>query len=241
MSRLILPYAGSPLPKKEQVGKMFDSIADNYDFLNGILSFGIFKHWQNRLVKEVARGEHKYILDVATGTGSVAIALSALRTESITGVDISDEMLTLGQIKVRQKNLQSVITLKKSDAENLQLADNIFDVVTVAYGVRNFEDLEKGLSEIRRVLRPGGKVVILEFSKPIAPIRPFYHLYSHQIVPMIGKWVTGNSQAYNYLPRSVDAFPSSKRFISILQKTGFQNTACKALTLGIVSLYTGQK
>lgn len=241
MSRLILPYAGSSLPKKEQVGKMFDSIADNYDLLNGILSFGIFKYWENRLVKEVAKVEHNYILDVATGTGSVAIALSSLKPESITGVDISDEMLTLGQIKIRQKNLQPMITLKKSDAENLQLGDNMFDVVTVAYGVRNFEDLEKGLSEIRRVLRPGGKVVILEFSKPIAVIRPFYHLYSHQIVPMIGKWVTGDTHAYNYLPRSVDEFPSSRRFVSILQKTGFQNTACRPLTFGIVSLYTGQK
>lgn len=241
MSKLILPYAGSPLAKKEQVGKMFDSIADNYDLLNGILSLGIFKYWQKRLVEEVSLDEHKYILDVATGTGSVAIALSSLNTESIIGVDISDEMLTLGQIKVRQKDLQSVITLKKSDAENLPLRDNIFDVVTVAYGVRNFEDLEKGLSEIRRVLRPGGKVVILEFSKPIAIIRPFYHLYSHQIVPMIGKWVTGDSHAYNYLPQSVDAFPSGRRFVSILQKTGFQNTACRALTFGIVSLYTGQK
>lgn len=241
MSKLILPYAESSLPKKEQVGKMFDSIAHNYDFLNGVLSFGIFKYWENRLVKEVAGGEHNYILDVATGTGSVAIALSSLNPESITGVDISDEMLSLGQIKVRQKNLQPVITLKKSDAENLQLADNIFDVVSVAYGVRNFEDLEKGLQEIRRVLRPGGKVVILEFSKPVAIIRPFYHLYSHQIVPMIGKWVTGDSHAYNYLPQSMDAFPSGRQFVSILQKTGFQNTSCRALTFGIVSLYTGQK
>lgn len=238
----VVPYQELDLSKKEQVALMFNHIASRYDLMNTLLSFGIYNNWKKKLVKQLVAVTPQFILDVATGTADIAIALSSLHPEKIVGVDISEEMLLFGKKKIKDKNLTSLITLQKGDSENLQFADNNFNAVTVAYGVRNFENLDKGLSEMYRVLKPNGKVVILEFSQPKNVFfRKIFHFYFHKICPLVGKWVTGDKSAYSYLPQSVKAFPEGEKFITLLNQIGFKQTQCQPLTFGIASLYTGIK
>jgi demethylmenaquinone methyltransferase/2-methoxy-6-polyprenyl-1,4-benzoquinol methylase len=229
--------------KKKQVSKMFDSIAHKYDFLNHFLSLGIDKFWRRKAIRLLAESNPQLILDVATGTADVAILTARMVPESkITGIDISPQMLQVGRNKIQKENLQDRIDLIDGDAEKLPFGDNIFDAVTVAYGVRNFEDLEAGLGEINRVLKKNGKLVVIEFSKPtVFPVKQLYYLYFKYILPLIGKVTSKDPKAYRYLFESVQAFPDGKDFISILKKTGFNQNQCISLTLGICSIYIGTK
>lgn len=238
----VVPYAQSGLGKKEQVAQMFNNIAPRYDFLNRLLSLGIDRWWRWRAINQLKSKQPNTILDVATGTADVAIAAMRLNPQNVTGIDISEQMLEFGREKVKKLNLQNKITLLKADAENLPFADNSFDAITVAFGVRNFENLQKGLAELQRVLKPSGKLVVLEFSKPkIFPVKQVFNIYFKYILPLIGKVISKDSSAYTYLPESVQAFPEGKQFTHILQQTGFKLTTCTPLTLGIASLYTAEK
>lgn len=239
----IVPYRNSKLGKKEQIAAMFDHIAFRYDFLNHFLSLGIDKSWRRKALKKLADDPPSTLLDIATGTGDLAIlAARLLQPDQITGIDISKGMLELGKEKVRKAGLTSVINLQEADSEALPFASTHFDAVTAAFGIRNFEHLEKGLSEMFRVLKPGGKAVILEFSKPtIFPFKQFFTLYFRYITPYIGKWVAHNKEAYSYLPESVKAFPQGRAMIDILKRTGFQKATCQPLTIGICTIYCAVK
>jgi len=238
----VLPYKKESAGKKDQVARMFDNISSRYDFLNHFLSLGIDKRWRKKAIRFLAPSQPKLILDVATGTGDFAIQALSLNPEKIIGVDISEGMLGIGVKKIKRKNLTEKIELQRADSENLPFSENKFDAVTVAFGVRNFENLEKGLYEIHRVLKPGGMVVVLEFSKPRNfPFSQIYKFYFKLVLPKIGRMVSKDNAAYVYLPESVEAFPDGNDFVRILNKIGFKNTACKPLTLGISSIYTGQK
>lgn len=220
---------------------MFNNIADRYDTLNQVMSVGIHHKWRKKAVDMFADMKPEYILDIATGTGDFAI--SALRTnpKKVTGVDISEGMLKYGVEKINKAGLQDKIELKVGDAENLDFADNTFDVITVAFGVRNFENLELGLSNMLRVLRPGGKVVILEFSKPRGFFKYLYNIYFKAILPLIGKIFSRDNSAYTYLPDSVQAFPDFEKFTSILSKVGYKQPSWKQLTFGVACIYTATK
>jgi demethylmenaquinone methyltransferase / 2-methoxy-6-polyprenyl-1,4-benzoquinol methylase len=226
-------------PKKDSVQKMFDDISPKYDFLNHFLSFGIDFIWRRKLVSMLAAAHPRRILDVATGTGDVAIALTKLNPEQITGIDISDKMLEIARGKITGKGLQKIISFKQNDAERIPFSDGSFDAVTVAFGVRNYEDLRKGLSEMKRVLRPGGMMLILEFSHPSAtPLKQFYRFYSRFVIPFIGKLISNHSDAYRYLPESVAAFPSGGDFLIILSDLGLINCHQETLSFGIASIYS---
>jgi demethylmenaquinone methyltransferase/2-methoxy-6-polyprenyl-1,4-benzoquinol methylase len=221
---------------------MFDNISHRYDFLNHFLSMGIDRAWRRKAIKLLRETKPRHILDVATGTGDFALQALVLSPEKITGVDISEGMLEVGRRKVRERQLEHLIELQRGDSENLPFEENKFDAVTVAFGVRNFENLERGLREIYRVLKPGGKVVVLEFSRPrMFPFKQLYSFYFRAVLPKIGRMVSKDSAAYTYLPESVAAFPDGEDFLRILQAVGFNNTKCKVLTLGISSIYTGVK
>lgn len=221
---------------------MFDNISANYDFLNHFLSLNIDKGWRKKVVKMAAAGKPKQILDVATGTADLAIALTKAHPEKITGIDISRGMLDVGQKKIDAKGLSQIITLEQADSEALPFEDNTFDIVTVAFGVRNFENLEKGISEIYRVLKPNGKILVLEFSQPTGfPFKQVYQFYFKNILPTLGKLVSKDSSAYTYLPESVNAFPSGKAFTSVLEKTGFTQTSFRPVTFGVATIYQGTK
>ncbi|MFT3683158.1 MAG: bifunctional demethylmenaquinone methyltransferase/2-methoxy-6-polyprenyl-1,4-benzoquinol methylase UbiE [Ferruginibacter sp.] len=239
----VTPLNSSALSKKEQVADMFDDIAFQYDFLNRFLSAGIDIQWRKKAIKQLRDINPKKILDVATGTGDVAImSCSILHPESIIGIDISEGMLKLGRKKIEKQGLDNVINLVKGDSETINFADNSFDAVTVAFGVRNFQQLEKGLSEIRRVLRPGGKLVVLEFSKPKAPVmKQLYSVYMAAVAPTVGRIFSKNRNAYKYLDESIKKFPEGKNFTTILDNLGYKNTQCKPLSLGICSIYCGEK
>jgi demethylmenaquinone methyltransferase/2-methoxy-6-polyprenyl-1,4-benzoquinol methylase len=238
----VTPYNHKKTGKKEQVEEMFDNISGKYDFLNRSLSFGIDVFWRKRMMLELRRIQPKNILDVATGTADVALEAASLKPEKITGIDISEGMLSVGRIKIEKRGLSKLITLQKADSENLPFESNTFDAVTVAFGVRNFENLSKGLSEIGRVLKPGGKLVILEFSRPSAPlIKQVYDFYFRTICPWWGKVVSKDFSAYKYLYDSVKAFPEGKEFTTIASAAGLKEMKAKRVTLGIVSLYTGVK
>lgn len=239
----VVPYKEDDATKKAQVARMFDSISWRYDFLNHFLSAGVDIHWRKKAMRELRALKPKLILDVATGTADLAIqAVKSLSPEKVIGVDISDGMLDLGRKKVEEKGYGKMIELRRGDSENLPFEENKFDAVIVAFGVRNFENLEKGLAEMFRVVKPGGKVVVLEFSKPDRfPFREFYSLYFRFVVPIVGRIVSRDKAAYDYLPESVHAFPRGKVFVDILDRIGFKNTACKPLTFGISSIYTGTK
>jgi demethylmenaquinone methyltransferase/2-methoxy-6-polyprenyl-1,4-benzoquinol methylase len=238
----VVPYKEENTSKKEQVAKMFDNISSRYDFLNHFLSLGIDKEWRRKAVALLRPLNPKQILDVATGTGDFALQALVLNPEKVTGVDISEGMLEVGRKKVREKNLDNRIELLKGDSENLPFGENKFDAVTVAFGVRNFENLERGLQEIYRVLRPGGQIVVLEFSRPRKfPFKQGYNFYFKAILPKIGRIVSKDKAAYTYLPASVEAFPDGDDFLRILKVVGFKNTQCKALTFGISSIYSGTK
>ncbi|MGN6178389.1 MAG: bifunctional demethylmenaquinone methyltransferase/2-methoxy-6-polyprenyl-1,4-benzoquinol methylase UbiE [Mucilaginibacter sp.] len=242
MSETVTPYQNEAA-KKEQVADMFNNISKTYDFLNHFLSLGIDIIWRKKAINELKADKPKRILDVATGTGDFAFeALSILQPEMIIGVDISQGMLDIANQKIAKRGTQNRFEVKLGDSEKLPFGANEFDAVTVAYGVRNFEDLQKGLNDIYRVLKPGGKAVVLEFSKPKAfPVKQLYNFYFNYITPGIGKLFSKDARAYTYLPESVAAFPDGKAFTELMQKAGFSNTKCRPLAFGICSIYTGVK
>ncbi len=228
--------------KKVRVEAMFNDIAPRYDFLNHFLSLGIDIRWRKKVRRLIAPIQPKQILDVATGTGDLAIELTRLNPQKITGVDIAANMLEIGKEKVAAKKLSGIIELLLGDSEDLPFENNSFDAVTVAFGVRNFEHLQKGLGEMYRVMRPGGMVAILEFSKPKTfPFRQIYNFYFKYILPGLGRMVSKNEEAYTYLPESVSAFPEDQAFINELEKAGYSETKQKRLTMGIATLYTATK
>ena len=238
MSKEIKPYNSSK-GKKEEVKEMFDNVSPKYDFLNRLLSARIDVLWRNKAIKIIAAENPNKILDVATGTGDLAIALAKkIPNAQITGFDLSAGMLAYGKTKVKKNHLDNRIEMIQGDAENMPFEDNTFDIVTAGFGVRNFEDLEKGLLEFQRVLKPGGKVVILEFSQPQGfPMKQLYHFYSFKILPTIGKIFSKDARAYTYLPESVMAFPYGKEVVSILEKLNFKQAKYQKLTFGIASIY----
>ena len=235
----IVPFEGSKLSKKEQIATMFDDIAHRYDFLNHFMSLGIDIIWRKKALGYLTSLQPKLMLDVATGTGDFAImAESRLHPDKIVGIDISEGMLAHGREKIEKLGLTNKITLQSGDSETISFPDKTFDAITVAFGVRNFENLEKGLSDMLRVLKPGGKLVILEFSNPtVFPIKQLYNLYFRYITPLLGKWIAKSEAAYSYLPESVKAFPQGEAMRTILTNTGFQAVTCKTLTFGICSIY----
>lgn len=239
----VVPYKESEAGKKEQVAAMFDNVSSRYDLLNRVLSAGIDIQWRKKALKGLKAENPRAVLDVATGTGDLAImAAKILKPDSITGVDISEGMLRVGRKKIKDAGLDKVITLQKGDSENLVFEDGAFDAVTVAFGVRNFENLEKGLKELRRVLRPGGRLMILEFSKPRTfPVNYLYNVYFKYILPFIGRLVSKDMSAYSYLPESVEKFPFGEDFLEKLRDAGFNNVQWRKLTFGISSIYTGIK
>lgn len=238
----IVPFDDSELSKKQQVASMFDDIAPRYDFINRFLSAGIDIQWRRKAIRQLKEINPQQILDVATGTGDMAIMTHRmLAPQKVTGIDISTGMLALGRKKIEKAGLQNVIDLVSGDSETIKFPDNSFDAVTVAFGVRNFENLEKGLQEIFRVLRPGGKLVVLEFSKPSKGFRGLYNLYLKKIAPQFGKLFSKNKAAYDYLNESIQAFPEGEAFVAIMNKIGYQLTTFKKLTLGICSIYCGKK
>jgi demethylmenaquinone methyltransferase / 2-methoxy-6-polyprenyl-1,4-benzoquinol methylase len=238
----VVPYKEDTRGKKEQVARMFDSISGNYDFLNHFLSLGIDIRWRKKAIKLLAPGKPRWILDVATGTGDFAVEALRLNPEKVIGVDISEGMLEVGRKKMKANGYDSKIELRSGDSENLPFEENKFDAVIVAFGVRNFENLERGLAEMYRVLKPGGRMVVLEFSKPrLFPFKQLYNFYFTFILPKIGKVISKDPSAYTYLPESVQAFPDGENFVSILNRLGFKDTICKPLTWGISSLYSGIK
>ncbi|WP_421890677.1 bifunctional demethylmenaquinone methyltransferase/2-methoxy-6-polyprenyl-1,4-benzoquinol methylase UbiE [Marinoscillum sp.] len=238
----VVPYKDKQGSKKEQVATMFDNISGNYDFLNHFLSLGIDIAWRKKAIRQLKDLQPKQILDIATGTGDFAIEALALKPDKVTGVDISEGMLAVGRQKMKKKGLDQKIELLSGDSEALQFEDNKFDAVIVSFGVRNFEHLEKGLADMYRVLKPGGRTVILEFSKPKSfPFKQLYHFYFKWILPKIGNTISKDQAAYTYLPESVRVFPDGQNFLEILEKVGFKNTQCKPLTLGISSIYIGTK
>jgi len=243
MSKAVVPYHEDQGTKKEQVADMFNNISKTYDFLNHFLSLGIDIIWRKKAINELKSIQPKLILDVATGTGDFAFeALSILKPDKIIGVDISRGMLDVAQQKIDKRGESSRFEVKLGDSEKLPFDENIFDAVTVAYGVRNFENLEKGLADIQRVLKPGGKAVVLEFSKPkVFPVKQLYKFYFNYITPSIGKLFSKDARAYTYLPESVAAFPDGGTFVALMDKTGFKNTKCRPLAFGICSIYTGIK
>ncbi|MBX2939131.1 MAG: bifunctional demethylmenaquinone methyltransferase/2-methoxy-6-polyprenyl-1,4-benzoquinol methylase UbiE [Ferruginibacter sp.] len=239
----VVPDRSSGLEKKHQVEQMFDHIAGNYDFLNRSMSMGIDKRWRKKAILTLREAAPQKILDVATGTADVAIMASRLlKPEQIKGIDISEGMLDVGRKKVHSAGLSHVIELLKGDSETINFNDHTFDAVTVAFGVRNFQHLEKGLAEIRRVLKPGGKLVVLEFSKPTSPLyKPFYQLYMKTICPLMAHLFSKSSTAYQYLDESIDKFPEGKNFTRVLESVGFRNTTIQKMTFGICSIYCGEK
>jgi demethylmenaquinone methyltransferase/2-methoxy-6-polyprenyl-1,4-benzoquinol methylase len=239
----IVPDDGSELSKKEQVATMFDNIAHRYDFLNRFLSVGIDVTWRKKAIRELKALHPDKVLDVATGTGDVAImTYKMLKPSVIVGIDISENMLEFGRKKINKLGLDKQIQLYKGDSETINFPAETFDAITVAFGVRNFEHLEKGLSEMLRVLKPGGKLVVLEFSRPVLPgMKQLYNLYMNTIAPGFGQLFANNKKAYKYLNESVQAFPERKNFVNILDEVGFTNTYFKSLSLGICCIYCGSK
>ncbi len=240
---IVVPDKSSELSKKEQVAEMFDNIAFRYDFLNRFLSAGIDIGWRKKALALLKDLKPDHILDVATGTADLAImAAKILKPAKITAIDISEGMLKIGREKVIKGNLDKIITLENGDSETINAATNSFDAVTVAFGVRNFQNLEKGLAEILRVLKPGGKLVVLEFSQPSQPVvKAFYNTYMKVITPTIGKIISKNNCAYQYLDESIKKFPEGQNFTHILEQLGYLNIQSKKLSLGICSIYSGTK
>ncbi len=242
MSEKVTPYNDKTRSKKEQVTEMFDTISKNYDGLNRVISFGIDIKWRNRVVKLVSKTNPERILDVATGTGDLAINLAKTGASEIIGLDISAGMLDVGKSKIKTKKLDPIITMVQGDSENLLYDENYFDAITVAFGVRNFENLEKGLSEIYRVLKPGGIFIILETSVPTkTPFRQGYTFYSTKILPVIGRLFSKDRSAYSYLSESAAVFPYGEALNNILKKIGFIEVEDKPQTFGVATIYKATK
>lgn len=238
----VVPDKNSLRGKKEQIEEMFDEIASQYDLLNRVLSLRTDKRWRKKVRKELAQKKPGIILDMATGTGELAIELIQLHPEKIYAVDLSKKMLDIAQQKVQESGLESIIEVQKGDAENLSFENDFFDAITVAFGVRNFENLEKGLQEFFRVLKRNGTLVILEISKvKTFPLKQLFHFYFHYWTPRIGKMLSKSEKAYSYLPNSVKHFPEGEEMCLILKKTGFKNVVAKRLSFGIATLYICEK
>ncbi len=238
----VVPYKEKEASKKEQVAEMFNNISHRYDFLNHFLSLGIDILWRKKAIRLLKADQPKQILDIATGTGDFAIEALALNPDRVVGVDISSGMLEVGKQKMKKRKFDDIIEMQLGDSEKLLFDDNTFDAVIVAFGVRNFENLKKGLSDMHRVIKPGAKAVIIEFSRPKRfPMKQLYNFYFKSILPIIGKLISKDKSAYTYLPESVDAFPDGQDFLDILSEVGFKKTECKPLTFGISSIYIGQK
>lgn len=228
--------------KKEYVRSMFNDIASRYDFLNHFLSLNIDYLWRKNVINVLKPLKPKLILDVATGTADLALQATTLQPEKIIGIDISEEMLKIGQKKIFDKNKESVIQLINADSENMPLESDYFDACMVAFGVRNFENLKQGLKEMYRVLKPNAVLVVLEFSKPAKfPVKQFYNFYFKRILPVLGKLISKNDNAYMYLPESVNQFPDGESFTAILAEIGFKNLEIRKQSFGIASIYVGVK
>ncbi|HEU4860655.1 MAG TPA: bifunctional demethylmenaquinone methyltransferase/2-methoxy-6-polyprenyl-1,4-benzoquinol methylase UbiE [Chitinophagaceae bacterium] len=237
----IKPFV-SDKAKKQQVEEMFDSIAGRYDLMNRLFSAGVDMKWRKKTIALLKKLRPKTVLDMATGTADMAIlTCRLLEPEKVIGLDLSTEMLGLGRKKIEKEGLANKIELLKGDGEAINFPDNSFDAVTVAFGVRNFENLENGLREMLRVLKPGGKLVVLEFSKPNWGFRNIYNLYMGIVAPEVARWFRQNKEAYRYLNRSSNAFPDRRDFTAILDRVGFSNTECKPLSFGICCIYSGRK
>jgi demethylmenaquinone methyltransferase / 2-methoxy-6-polyprenyl-1,4-benzoquinol methylase len=238
----IVPYKDLSLGKKDQVAQMFDNISGKYDFLNHFFSLGIDILWRKKAVKLLQKYKPKTILDVASGTADFAIEALALNPDKIVGVDISEGMLAVGEKKIKAINKQDIISLKVADSEKLPFENNTFDAVIVSFGVRNFDNLLAGLTDMNRVTQKGGVCLVLEFSRPKSfPMKQIFSFYFKNIMPTIGKLVSKDSSAYTYLPASVKVFPDGDDFLKIFQTAGFKNTKCIPLTFGISSIYIGEK
>lgn len=241
-SKKVKPYYKDDSSKKEEVAEMFNNISGRYDFLNHLLSLGIDKLWRKRAVKELKEINPKRILDIATGTGDFALSSLRLKPEEVVGVDISQGMLDVGKAKMKKKGVADIVKMELGDSENLRFESDTFDGITVGFGVRNFENLEKGLADMLRVLRPGGKAIILEFSKPKKfPIKQTFGFYSKRIIPLLGSSISKDKRAYAYLPESVAAFPEGDDFLAILKKVGYTQVKGIPVSGGIATIYTGIK
>ncbi len=242
MSEKVTPYKDTTKSKKEQVTEMFDNVSSNYDFLNRVLTFGIDTSWRKKVVKILAKDKPQLLLDIATGTGDFAILLSKLNPEKIVGLDISQGMLDVGIKKVKAKKLDHLIEMVLGDSEQLPFGDNHFDAITVGFGVRNFEDLDKGLQEIYRVLKPEGTFAVLETSQPTKfPMKQLFRFYSNYIIPTIGTLFSKDKRAYTYLPESAKVFPYGKAFNNILIKNGFIEVKDIPVTFGASTIYIAKK
>ena len=242
MSKIIKPYKDSALGKKEQVATMFNNISKNYDGLNRVISFGIDVSWRKKVVKIVSNNDPQSILDIATGTGDLALMMSKLKPKRIVGLDISEGMLAVGKQKIAKAELSDTIEMIVGDSEDMPFKDNTFDAITVSFGVRNFANLDRGLTEIRRVLKPTGTLVILETSNPTKfPFKQGYKIYTSLLLPMIGKLLSKDKIAYSYLSESANYFPFGKNFDNILKKNGFINTKYIPLTFGVATIYIASK
>ena len=237
----ITPY-NTPQEKKEQVAQMFDNISSRYDLLNSILSLGIHKGWRKKCVQLLKTKQPKFILDVATGTGDFAIECAKLNPQKIIGVDISEGMMQFGREKLKNLKLDALISLEFGNAETLEYADDTFDAIVVGFGVRNFQNLEKGLANLRRLLKPNGQLVVLEFSYPKNwLVKSLYNFYFSYITPLVGKLFSKDTRAYTYLTESVKAFPNNDKFTDILNRLQYKNTSFKTLSFGIAAIYFGEK
>jgi demethylmenaquinone methyltransferase/2-methoxy-6-polyprenyl-1,4-benzoquinol methylase len=242
MATNITPYKDSKLGKKEQVAQMFDTISGNYDGLNRVISFGIDVKWRKKVLQLVENKNPDTILDIATGTGDLAILMTKTKATKIIGLDISEGMLDVGRKKIANKNLQNKIEMILGDSENMPFPDNHFDAITVSFGIRNFENLEKGLSEILRVLKPNGIFVILETSNPTkTPFKQGYNFYTKNILPLIGKFFSKDNVAYGYLSESAAVFPFGEALNNILRKVGFIDVVAMPQTFGVATIYTSTK
>ena len=240
--KVVKPYNESNTSKKEEVATMFNNISKRYDFLNHFLSHGIDKMWRKKAIKQLEELQPKSILDIATGTGDFAISALKLNPKEVIGVDISQGMLDVGFEKMKRKGYDDVISMKLGESEKLPFDENRFDALTVGFGVRNYENLEKGLEDMLRVLKPGGKAVILEFSKPKKfPVKQTFGFYSKRVIPFLGKTISKDKRAYEYLPESVEAFPEGQDFMDIMSKIGYQNVKSNLVSGGIATIYSGVK
>jgi len=242
MAEEVKPYGKEGESKKQEVREMFNNISVKYDFLNHFLSVGIDNLWRKKAIKQLREIHPKKILDIASGTGDFALEALSLKPEQIVGADISEGMLEVGRQKMKAKGVDNIISMEVGDSENLRFEDNTFDALTVGFGVRNFQNLEQGLSEMLRVVRPGGRLVVLEFSKPKKfPVKQYYAFHSKYIIPFFGKMVSKDSSAYTYLPESIQAFPEGENFKKIMRKIGYKNVRSLLCSGGIATIYIGDK